>query len=59
MAVRPILFGALLGVLLVLFGLPLAPLSWVLPLLVQPLAVAFVLGALARPHLPKVGGWAR
>lgn len=59
MTVRPILVGALLGVLLVLFGLPLAPLGAVLPLLVQPLAVAFVLGAVARPHLPNVRRWAR
>ncbi|MFF9153854.1 hypothetical protein ACF1AB_16675 [Streptomyces sp. NPDC014846] len=56
MAMRPLAAGAVIGLLLVLFGLPLAPLPAALPLVVQPVTVAFVLGAVARPHL---GRWAR
>lgn len=56
---RWILFGALLGVLLLIpsvFTFVGAVVAW---LLGQPVLIAFILGALARPHLPKVRGWAR
>ncbi|MFE5218389.1 MULTISPECIES: hypothetical protein [unclassified Streptomyces] len=56
MAMRPLALGAVIGLLLVLFGLSLAPLAVVLPLVVQPVTVAFVLGAVTRPHLRR---WAR
>lgn len=56
---KPLLFGALLGVLLVVFGLPLVPLAAAVPAVVQPVTVAFVLGVAARPYLPRVRRWAR
>lgn len=59
MAVKPLVFGVVLGVLWLLFGLPLAPVSTVLPVVVQPLVVAFAAGLVARPYLPRVRGWAR
>ena len=43
--------GAVLGVLWLLFGLPLAPVTTVLPVLVEPVTVAFAAGILARPYL--------
>lgn len=56
---KPILFGAVLGVLWLVFGLPLPAVAAVLPLLVQPVTVAFVVGLVARPYLSRVRGWAR
>lgn len=56
---RWLLLGALLGVLLAvpsaltLLG---AVIAW---LLGKPVLLAFVLGAAARPHLPRVRRWAR
>lgn len=50
MVMKPIVFGAVLGVLWLLFGLPLTPVAAVLPLLVQPVVLAFAAGLLARPH---------
>lgn len=54
---RALVFGALLGVLLVLFGLPLAPVVTVLAAVVQPVTVAFVLGIAIRPYLNRTGRW--
>lgn len=53
---KAILFGALLGVLLVLWpaAVPLAAAA-VASLAAQPTVLAFVLGVLARPALP--GRW--
>ncbi len=56
---KPLVFGAVLGVLWIIFGLPLPVLAAVLPLLVQPVVVAFGLGLVARPLMPRVRGWAR
>ncbi len=53
MVMKPLLFGAVLGVLWLLFGLPLAPVADVLAAVVQPVTVAFVVGLAARPHLPS------
>lgn len=55
---KPILFGAVLGVLWLLVGVPLAPLAVVLPLLVQPVVLGFAAGVAARPLLPRMRGWA-
>ncbi|MDX3570821.1 hypothetical protein [Streptomyces sp. ID05-47C] len=44
---KPLLYGAVLALLWLLFGLPLT----VLAPLVQPVTVAFAAGLLARPHL--------
>lgn len=59
MGMRPLLFGALLGILWAIFGLPAAPVTAVVPVVVQPVTVAFVLGLAARPYLPRLRGWAR
>ncbi|MET7906368.1 hypothetical protein ABZS86_34930 [Streptomyces sp. NPDC005355] len=56
---RPLLFGALLGALWAVFGLPPVPLVTVAPMLVQPVTVAFVLGLAVRPYLPPMRRWAR
>ncbi|MFE1882646.1 hypothetical protein [Streptomyces diastatochromogenes] len=56
---RWVLFGALLGVLLLIpnvLTLVGAVIAW---LLGKPVLVAFVVGVVARPHLPKVRRWAR
>jgi hypothetical protein len=53
MTVRPVLFGAVLALLWLVFGLPLAPVASVLAAAVQPVTVAFVLGVAARPHLAR------
>lgn len=50
---KPLVFGAVLGLLLVLFGLPPVPVAAALAVLVQPVTAAFVLGILARPYLAR------
>lgn len=50
---KPILSGAVLGLLVVLFGLPLAVPSTVLAAVVQPVTAAFALGLLAGLHRPR------
>lgn len=49
---KHLLLGAVLGLLWLLLGLPYAPVAAVLPVLVQPVALAFAAGLLARPLLP-------
>lgn len=56
---RPLAAGAVLGLLWVLFGLPLVPLAAAVPVMVQPVTVAFVLGVAARPLLLRLRGWVR
>jgi hypothetical protein len=56
---KPLVFGAVLGVLWLLFGLPLAPIAAVLPVLVQPVTIAFAAGLAVRPLLPGMRRWAR
>lgn len=52
MAVKPLLLGALLALLWVTIGLPLAVPSTVITTVVaQPVTVAFAAGVLVRPHL--------
>ena len=56
---RWLLLGALLGVLLLVPSvttLAAAVASWAIG---QPVLVAFVLGAAARPHLPQLRRWVR
>jgi len=56
---RWLLFGALLGVLLLVPSvttLAAAAVGWAIG---QPVLMAFVLGAVARPHLPRMRRWAR
>ena len=49
---RALVFGALVGLLVVVFGVPLGPALAVLSVLAQPVALAFAAGLLARPLLP-------
>jgi hypothetical protein len=51
--VKPLILGAVLALLWLLLGLPLAAVTGVVSALVQPVTVAFVLGVLARPHLVR------
>lgn len=48
---KPILFGAVLALVWVLFGAPLVTVTAVLAAVVQPVTIAFVLGLAARPYL--------
>ncbi|MFG3266859.1 hypothetical protein [Streptomyces bobili] len=48
---RAIVAGAVLGLLVVVVGVPLAPAAAALAILVQPVTVAFAAGILARPSL--------
>jgi hypothetical protein len=50
---KPIFFGAVLALLWLAFGLPLATPFGGVANLVQPVTIAFVLGVLARPHLTR------
>lgn len=56
---RWLLLGALLGLLPTIPAVLTAVVSVVVTLAGQPLLVVFVLGAVARPHLPLVGRWTR
>jgi hypothetical protein len=51
--VRPILFGAVLALLWLAFGLPLAPVASVLAAAVQPVTIAFAAGVLACPYVSR------
>lgn len=55
---KPILFGAALGVLWVLLGLPVTVPSGTLTLVCQPVILAFAAGTAARPYMP-LGRWSR
>jgi len=54
-----LILGALLGLLLTTPQAADLTTIVVTALTAQPLLVAFVLGAAARPHLPLVGRWTR
>ncbi|GAB3169873.1 hypothetical protein [Streptomyces incanus] len=54
-----LLLGALLGLLLTIPQAPALAVAAVAVLASQPLLVAFVLGILARPYLPRLGRWTR
>lgn len=54
---KHLLLGAVLGLLWLLAGVPLTPALAVLAAVVEPVTVAFVLGAAARPYLPRMRGW--
>ncbi|MFF4823153.1 hypothetical protein ACFY20_08960 [Streptomyces sp. NPDC001312] len=56
---KPLILGATLAVLWLLFGLPTALPSGVLAFACQPVILAFAAGLAIRPHLPRVGRWAR
>jgi hypothetical protein len=48
---KPLALGAVVALLLVVFGLPSVPLATLLPVLVEPVVLGFAAGILARPHL--------
>ncbi|MFF2215052.1 hypothetical protein [Streptomyces antibioticus] len=48
---RPLLYGAVLALLWLVFGLPLAVPATVVSTVVSPVTVAFTAGLLARPYL--------
>ncbi|SMF64651.1 hypothetical protein [Streptomyces sp. Amel2xC10] len=50
---KPLLYGAVLALLWLLLGLPLAAPAAVVAAVAQPVTVAFVLGVLARPFLVR------
>lgn len=50
---KPLALGALLGVLWLLFGVPLAVPSTLLAPLLQPVILGFAAGILARPHMRR------
>lgn len=54
---RALVFGALLGLFLVVFGVPVVAVLDVLAAAVQPVTVAFALGLAARPYLHRPGRW--
>ncbi len=48
---KPLLYGALLGALWLVFGLPLTvPSTVVMTVVAQPVTLAFAAGALTAPH---------
>jgi fumarate reductase subunit D len=54
---KPLAHGAVLALVWLLFGSPLATITAVLPVLVQPVTIAFVLGLLARPYVRRSRRW--
>ena len=56
---KPLLYGAVLGLLWLVAGVPLAPALVVLAAVVQPVTIAFVFGAAVRPYVPGMRRWAR
>ncbi|MFC8408531.1 hypothetical protein ACFUG9_33950 [Streptomyces griseoincarnatus] len=54
-----LLLGALLALILTIPSLFAVVVTVATALVSQPLLVAFVLGAVARPYLPVVGRWTR
>ena len=55
---NPLVFGAVLGLVWLVFGLPFAvPLAFI-SAVVQPVTVAFAAGLAARPYVSR-WGWSR
>jgi hypothetical protein len=52
-----LVFGAVLGLLWLVAGVPLAPALAVLATVVQPVTIAFVLGAAVRSYVRRSGRW--
>jgi hypothetical protein len=53
--VKPILFGAVLALVWLLFGSPLVTITTVLPVLAEPVTIAFVLGLVVRRLNVRLG----
>jgi hypothetical protein len=56
---KPLVYGAVVALLWLLFGVPLATVAATVSALVQPVAIAFAAHLLARPHLARSRRWAR
>lgn len=54
---KPIVVGAVLALLWLLFGLPLTAPAVVVSAVVQPVTIAFTAGVLARPYLAGSRRW--
>jgi hypothetical protein len=54
---KPLALGAVLALVWLLFGSPLVAITTVLPVLVEPVTIAFVVGLLARPYLRRSRRW--
>ena len=54
---KPIVFGAVLALVWLLFGSPLVTITAALPVLVEPVTIAFVLGLAARPYVRRSRRW--
>ncbi|MEV4864259.1 hypothetical protein [Streptomyces ossamyceticus] len=54
---KPLLLGACLALVWVLCGMPVAVPVTVLPVLVEPVTIAFFLGLAARPYLARSRRW--
>jgi hypothetical protein len=55
--VKPLILGAVLALLWLVFGLPATVPSTLVAPLVQPVTLAFAAGLLARPCLARSRGW--
>lgn len=54
---KALVLGAVLALVWLLFGSPLVTITAVLPVLVEPVTLAFLLGLLARPYLRRSRRW--
>lgn len=54
---KPILFGTVLALVWLLFGSPLVTITTLLPVLAEPVTIAFAAGLAARPYLARPGRW--
>jgi hypothetical protein len=54
---KPIVVGAVLALVWLLFGSPLVTITAVLPVLVEPVTIAFVVGLVVRPYLARSRRW--
>ena len=50
---KPLALGAVLALVWVLFGSPVAPVTGLLSVLVEPVTVAFLLGLVALPYVRR------
>lgn len=54
---KPLALGAVLALVWLLFGAPLVTITTLLPVLVQPVTIAFAAGLLARPYVRRSRRW--
>ncbi|MFM9694549.1 hypothetical protein [Streptomyces europaeiscabiei] len=55
---KPLVLGAVLALVWLLFGPPPVTVTAMLPVLVEPVTIAFALGLAARPYVAR-RGWLR